>query len=423
MIDARRRAVMWISARPRIPARSRTASRSRPGIEPCTELETRAGTWRYDANRTGPAFFARRSASRPALRNGEGFAFDSDGRSVRHAARPRPAARELAEALHSPSRAPTAGGRAGAAGAWRRLRLARMLFRRRAAEAGAGAGIWRRRRQGGRRVRAEARAGRRLPGALGAQRSCDLRRGRSFPRPIAAARSSPSTARGIGRPSRRGATTWCSSRWRTAKPAGNFVVFADGFAGAVKEPGAGRAPAIGTCGRPRRRALHFGRQAWPHLARRLRGGAAAAGIAPAPAPSRRRSSAGEVRAAGRHPSRMPAPRPRPRCRCRPARQPQRLRSATRIFHGQVDGGTCAGCHGSNAKGTPLAPDLTSGKWLWGDGSLASITPDRSQNGVPQPKKYRSPMPPMGGAQLSRSRSQAVAAYVWAISHRDQHTEK
>jgi hypothetical protein len=25
------------------------------GIEPCTELETRAGTWRYDANRTGQA--------------------------------------------------------------------------------------------------------------------------------------------------------------------------------------------------------------------------------------------------------------------------------------------------------------------------------------------------------------------------------
>src|SRR6185503_12461355 len=27
-----------------------------PGINPCTELETRAGTWRYDANRTGQVF-------------------------------------------------------------------------------------------------------------------------------------------------------------------------------------------------------------------------------------------------------------------------------------------------------------------------------------------------------------------------------
>ena len=30
-----------------------------------------------------------------------------------------------------------------------------------------------------------------------------------------------------------------------------------------------------------------------------------------------------------------------------------------IFHG-LDGGTCAGCHGANAKGTPLLPDLTAG---------------------------------------------------------------
>ncbi len=27
-----------------------------PGIDPCTELETRAGTWRYDANKTGQRF-------------------------------------------------------------------------------------------------------------------------------------------------------------------------------------------------------------------------------------------------------------------------------------------------------------------------------------------------------------------------------
>jgi glucose/arabinose dehydrogenase len=47
-----------------------------PGINPCTELETRAGIWRYDANRTGQRFS---SAERFAtgLRNGEGFAFDA----------------------------------------------------------------------------------------------------------------------------------------------------------------------------------------------------------------------------------------------------------------------------------------------------------------------------------------------------------
>ena len=54
-------------------------------------------------------------------------------------------------------------------------------------------------------------------------------------------------------------------------------------------------------------------------------------------------------------------------------------------------------------------------WLWGDGSLPSIT-QIITNGVPNPKNYRQPMPPMGGAQLSPSEVKAVAAYVWSISH-------
>jgi mono/diheme cytochrome c family protein len=86
-----------------------------------------------------------------------------------------------------------------------------------------------------------------------------------------------------------------------------------------------------------------------------------------------------------------------------------------VFHGQAGGGTCEGCHGSNALGTPLAPGLTSGKWLWGDGSLASIM-KTIIDGVPDPKDYRSPMPPKGGAQLSNSDVSAVAAYVWALGH-------
>ena len=51
------------------------------GIEPCTEKETRAGIWRYDANKTNQAFSpAERYVS--GLRNGEGMAFDSAGRLI-----------------------------------------------------------------------------------------------------------------------------------------------------------------------------------------------------------------------------------------------------------------------------------------------------------------------------------------------------
>ena len=88
----------------------------------------------------------------------------------------------------------------------------------------------------------------------------------------------------------------------------------------------------------------------------------------------------------------------------------------RIYHGQVGGASCVGCHGANGTGTPLGPDLTKPKWLWSDGSFTGIL-KMIEDGVPQPKQYRSPMPPMGGAQLDSDQLSAVAAYVWGLSHR------
>src|SRR4029453_12118847 len=88
----------------------------------------------------------------------------------------------------------------------------------------------------------------------------------------------------------------------------------------------------------------------------------------------------------------------------------------RIFHGEVAGATCAGCHGADGIGTPVGADLASGTWLWGDGSLKSIT-DIIRSGVPQPKQHPGAMPPFGGVQLSESDLAALAAYVWAIGHR------
>jgi mono/diheme cytochrome c family protein len=87
----------------------------------------------------------------------------------------------------------------------------------------------------------------------------------------------------------------------------------------------------------------------------------------------------------------------------------------RIYHGQVGGATCTGCHGAGATGTPLGPDLTDTKWLWSDGSYSGIAKTITA-GVPQPKEYRSPMPPMGGAQLSTEQVSALAAYIWGLSH-------
>ena len=87
----------------------------------------------------------------------------------------------------------------------------------------------------------------------------------------------------------------------------------------------------------------------------------------------------------------------------------------RIYHGQVGEAACAGCHGEHATGSPLGPDLTSKKWLWSDGSYAEIL-KTIREGVMHPKEYRSPMPPMGGAQLTPDQLSALAAYVRALSH-------
>jgi len=50
-----------------------------PGIDPCTELETRGGIWRYDANKTNQTFSASERYA-TGIRNGEGFAMDAGGR-------------------------------------------------------------------------------------------------------------------------------------------------------------------------------------------------------------------------------------------------------------------------------------------------------------------------------------------------------
>ena len=86
----------------------------------------------------------------------------------------------------------------------------------------------------------------------------------------------------------------------------------------------------------------------------------------------------------------------------------------RIFHGEAAGGTCTGCHGSDAKGSPQAPSLINGKWLQSAGSLMRIT-RTIKDGVPKPKNFSVPMPPRGGAPLSDSDVTAVAAYVFGRS--------
>jgi mono/diheme cytochrome c family protein len=194
------------------------------------------------------------------------------------------------------------------------------------------------------------------------------------------------------------------------------VVFADGFAGAVKEPGqAAHRPsglAVGPDG-----ALYISDDQRGRIWRVTYRGPATATIAAAPAPSSRADNSAPDAAVppeGIHPdagSREVGALPTP-----PGATPEQVTLGNRIYHGQVASAPCAGCHGTDGKGSALGPDLTSGKWLWGNGSLAAIAHTITV-GVPKPKDYGSPMPPMGGANLSDSELSAVAAYVWAMGHR------
>lgn len=85
-----------------------------------------------------------------------------------------------------------------------------------------------------------------------------------------------------------------------------------------------------------------------------------------------------------------------------------------IFHGQVAAGTCAACHGPTGNGIPgLTHDLTSLKRLNGDGSYGSMMQIVREGVTPT---QGVPMPPNGGAPLTPIDVQAVAAYVYSLSH-------
>ena len=92
---------------------------------------------------------------------------------------------------------------------------------------------------------------------------------------------------------------------------------------------------------------------------------------------------------------------------------QLIAQGKKVFQGQEGGATCYVCHGQDAKGTGVGPNLTDSEWLNTDGTLAGIT-KTVQSGVPQPKKAPAPMPPMGGASLSPDQVKAVAAYVHSL---------
>ncbi len=190
------------------------------------------------------------------------------------------------------------------------------------------------------------------------------------------------------------------------KASGHFVVFADGFAGAVKEPGGAAFRPSGLAAGPDG-ALYIADDSHGRIWRVTYQGGANAQVAAAPAPPTAASAAGSATPPeGIHPD---AGRQTASLTPRPEGPGSRWHWASGSFHGEVANGTCAGCHGSNGGGSPVGADLTSGPWLWSDGGVTGIAQTITR-GVPAPKNIGSVMPPFGGTPLKPAELQAVAAY-------------
>jgi glucose/arabinose dehydrogenase len=390
-----------------------------PGASPCTELNTRGGIWRYDANRTHQAFSpAERFAT--GIRNAEGFGLDAaghrlfvtqHGRDQLHANwpdryKPDEEATLPAEELMFLKQ----GGDYGWPecyydGAQHKLVLA--------PEYGG---------DGGKKV------------GVCAQKLAPVA---AFPAHWAPDGMVFYDRQQFPAHYRNGVFIAFHGSWDRApypqqgynvvfqplageQAGGKCEIFADGFAGAVKSPDKAQHRPTGVAVGPDG-SLYVSDDVRGRIYRiAYRGGpgaeAGAALVTPCPSDT---ESAGGVGASdakppeGTHPdagaaaASLPVPA---------GATKEMVMLGERVYRGAVGGAGCTGCHGSAGTGTALGPNLTDSRWRWSDGSLQGITSTITQ-GVAQPKQYRAPMPPLGGAQLNDEQVAAVAAYVWALGHR------
>lgn len=382
-----------------------------PGNQPCTELETRGGTWMFDANKTDQAFSPdHRFAT--GLRNGEGFAFDSAGRlfATQHGRDQLfenwPQFYKQPQGADLPSEEvvmETKGADFGWPFCYFDPHQKKLIL---APEYGGD----------GKKVgQCEEKTG---PAAYfpahWAPNDLAIYSGDAFPSAYKDALIIAFHGSWNRAPAPQDGYNVVVQPMKDGKANGPFKIFADGFAGPDKNPGQAihrpTGVAVGPDG-----SLYIADDVKGTIWRVTYQGDKSTPVQNAKVvTSSDKAEADALPPEGIHPNaglvdaamKLKAP---------DGTTKQEIALGARIFDGQDKGGTCAGCHGNNAKGTPIGPNLIKNEWLWGDGSLAAIS-NTIQNGVAAPKQHSGAMPPMGGATLSGSDVKAVAAYVYALNH-------
>ena len=382
-----------------------------PGHKPCTELETRGGTWLYSADKIGQTFSpAARYAT--GLRNGEGFGFDADGRLfvTQHGRdqlwqnwpslyTPKQSAELPAEEIVELTKGADFGWpECNYDGLQKKLVLA--------PEYGGDGG----KTQG---VCAEKKAPVAFFPAHWAPNDLYIDNFAAVPAAYRGGAFVAFHGSWNRAPLPQGGYNVVYQPLKDGKAAGDFVIFADGFAGRYMEPGRAAFRPSGITGAPDG-SLYISDDVHGRIWRLTYHGAPNAPVAAAPGTAQTIAEANNpLPPEGIHPdagradtSGLPLA---------PGVSRDQLALGDRIFHGEVDYGTCAGCHGSDAKGSSQGPNLTTPKKIWSDGSLAGIEKTIT-NGVPKPRDYPGVMPVKGGAPLTQADIVAVAAYVWGLSH-------
>ena len=379
------------------------------GTDPCVELETRGGVWKYDARKTGQKFSpAERYAT--GLRNGEGFSFDADGKLfVTQHGRDQLSGnwgkfftdRQSAELPSEEIVQLTQGGDYGWPYCYYDPQQGKLML---APEYGG---------DGRKTERCDQKTGpvAAFP-AHWAPNGMVIYQGANFPKAYQGGAFIAFHGSWNRAPLPQGGYNIVFQPMANGKASGDYVVFADGFAGAIKEPGkAAHRPsgvAVGPDG-----ALYISDDTAGRIWRVTYSGDPNAAVAAAPTPPDARSSADALPPEGIHPDAGAVQSAG--LKIPPGSSAPQVARGKAVFDGEA-GGTCGGCHGGDGSGGPIGPDLTAGKWLWATGGSLDAIKKVILAGVPKPKEHTGAMPPKGGVDdLSDDDVQALAAYVWAIS--------